>query len=227
MTTDLHAAAPAGPENQTPALPRLELKPNIPTSAWVDGAWWPQTRDLAAELPPLLTALTDRVGTVAVVGYHLNAWSHAGPQLDTGSGTIILQGFTADDPQTILIIGANGKRVTLVVVPSATSDACAWQALHTGSDPAMPPPAAAESHADVAIDQSLEEVATRLASLDGRTDERTANIARWVHNAAQQFLDAPVQAFVPILVEHIVRQKLGPTVLRATAQERLIDQPPH
>ena len=171
----------------------------------MDGAWWPRTRDLAAELPPLLTALTDRVGTVAVVGYHLNAWSHAGPQLNTGSGTIILQGFTADDPQTILIIGASGRRVTLVVVPSASSDAGGWDARREGPGPAMPP-AAVPSHADVAMDQSLEEVATRLARLDGRTTERTANIARWVRDAAQQFLDAPVQAFVPILVEHIVRQ---------------------
>lgn len=115
--------APAGHEIQAPAAARLELKPTIPTSAWVDGAWWPRTKDLNAELPPLLSALFDRIGRVAVVGYHLDAWDHAERQLDIRSGTIVLQGFTADDPQTVLIIGTSGQRVTLVVVPSATGDA--------------------------------------------------------------------------------------------------------
>jgi hypothetical protein len=62
---------------------RLELKRNIPDLAWVDGAWWPRTTDLTAELPPLLTALFDRVGTAAMVGYQLNAWNFAEPHLDT------------------------------------------------------------------------------------------------------------------------------------------------
>ena len=58
------------------------------------------------------------MGTVAMVGYHLNAWNHE-RQLDTESGRDILQGFTGDDPKTVLVIGTSGERVTLVVVPSA------------------------------------------------------------------------------------------------------------
>lgn len=75
-----------------PAAARLELKPTVPASAWVDGAWWPRTKDLSAELPPLLSALLERIGTVAVVGYHLNAWDHPERQLDIRPGTIVLQG---------------------------------------------------------------------------------------------------------------------------------------
>jgi hypothetical protein len=44
----------------------------------------------------------------------------------------------------------------------------------------------------------LEDAAARLARIDGRTDERTANIAPWVQEAVRQFIDAPVQALVPI-----------------------------
>jgi hypothetical protein len=33
-------------------------------------------------------------------------------------------------------------------------------------------------------------------------------ISRWVAEAAEQFREAPIQAFVPILVEHIVRGRL-------------------
>jgi Family of unknown function (DUF5994) len=226
MTSHLQIAAPTSDESAADPAVRLELKPTIPTSAWVDGVWWPRTRDLTAELPPLLTAVSHRVGTVAMVGYHLNAWNHAGRQVDTDSGTVILQGFTADDPPTVLVIGTSGQRLTLVVVPSGTGDATASKEFDEVSGSTLAP-YAPESHADVALDQSLADVATRLGNIDGRTDERTANIARWVQEAALQFIDAPVQAFVPILVEHIVRQKLNPMALRSAAQRRLIDHPDH
>lgn len=36
----------------SPDLQRLSLKADVPTTGVVDGAWWPESRDLAAELPP-------------------------------------------------------------------------------------------------------------------------------------------------------------------------------
>ena len=38
--------------------------------------------------------------------------------------------------------------------------------------------------------------------------ENTAIVEQLVHEAEQQFQDAPIQAYVPILVEHIVRQQI-------------------
>jgi hypothetical protein len=56
---------------------------------------------------------------------------------------------------------------------------------------------------------SLDEVTTRLARLPGNTGpQQAALISQWVTEAADQFRDAPIQAFVPILVEHIVRGRL-------------------
>ena len=40
---------------------RLRLKPKAPTTGWVDGGWWPRSRDLAAELPGLLSVLAVRL----------------------------------------------------------------------------------------------------------------------------------------------------------------------
>jgi len=37
---------------------------------------------------------------------------------------------------------------------------------------------------------------------------RTAQIKRWCEEAAAQFINAPVQTFVPILVEHVVRNRM-------------------
>ena len=54
-----------------------------------------------------------------------------------------------------------------------------------------------------------DELTARLARLPGNTDpEQAALISRWVGEAAAQFSNAPIQAFVPILVEHIVRGRL-------------------
>jgi Family of unknown function (DUF5994) len=55
----------AGSKNQPPEnTPRLRLKPKAPTSGYVDGAWWPHTDGLPAELPDLLAVLTVRLGPV-------------------------------------------------------------------------------------------------------------------------------------------------------------------
>jgi len=57
--------------------PRLRLKPEAPTTGYVDGAWWPHSRDLTAELPTLLPALTDRLGRIEHVTYSLTTWPPA------------------------------------------------------------------------------------------------------------------------------------------------------
>src|SRR5690242_271557 len=52
---DTPRLAPGATTDQAPprAL-RLRLKPKAPTTGWVDGGWWPRSRDLAAELLDLL-----------------------------------------------------------------------------------------------------------------------------------------------------------------------------
>lgn len=54
------------------------------------------------------------------------------------------------------------------------------------------------------------EVAAQLACHEGRGDSaRTAEITRWCHEAADQFVNAPVQVFVPILVQNMVRNRMN------------------
>jgi len=59
---------PSGPNTalSTPPAtePRLRLKPAAPAMGHVDGAWWPRTRDLTAELPALLAAVAARLGRI-------------------------------------------------------------------------------------------------------------------------------------------------------------------
>ena len=55
-------------------------------------------------------------------------------------------------------------------------------------------------------------MAQKLAEHEGRDDEqRTAEITRWCEEAAQQFETARIQSFVPILVEHVVHNRMFQT----------------
>ncbi len=190
------------------SAPRLQLTPNSLASAYVDGAWWPRSTQLAIELPALVTALSDRLGQVAVVGYHLNAWTETPPQAQITGLTVHLQGFTSDEPDSVILIGRDGRRITLRVIAPEASEQVAREELDAASKRAGGG-IAVTSEAERAAARSVTEVAAQLARHEGRGDpQRAAEITRWCEETARRFVNAPIQAFVPILVEHIVRCRM-------------------
>ncbi|GLZ53980.1 DUF5994 family protein [Actinomycetospora sp. NBRC 106378] len=113
---------------------RLRLKPQGPTSGYVDGAWWPRSDDLSAELPPLLTDLAPRVDPVARVAYHLDDWGPAPRRLPRGQ--VRLEGFRTTAPHTVTLVGPAGVRLVLLVIPPSTAEPAAEQAMAAAVDPA-------------------------------------------------------------------------------------------
>jgi Family of unknown function (DUF5994) len=204
-STSLAASSPA---TQMPL--RLQLDPNRPAEPYLDGAWWPRSAELPAELSALLTALSAHLGPIALVGYHRNAWNAAPGHLDLAGHTVHLQGFVSPDPPTVVVIADSGRRVTVRVVPPESDSATAAQAMTAATHrPFARDTDAPATKAATAEANSLDEVAARLARLPGNTDpEQVALICGWVAEAAAPFSDAPIQAFVPILVEHIVRGRI-------------------
>lgn len=99
--------------------PRLRLKSKAPQSGYVDGAWWPHSDDLTAELPDLLAVLSVRLGRVDRVLYHLGAWAKAPRKLTTGGRAVRLDGYRLQPLNTIEVVGLDGGRgrVTLLVIP--------------------------------------------------------------------------------------------------------------
>jgi hypothetical protein len=184
---------------------RLQLN-NPSASEHTDGAWWPRSTHLADELPNLVASVFDRLGQVVIVGYHRDAWVETPPLTEIGGHTIELLGFTSDEPASVMLIGEDGRHLTLHVIRPDASAEVARRALeearvraHAGVAPASRPKVA----------RSVADVADKLARHEGLDDEqRTAQINRWCEESAQQFVDAPVQSFVPILVEHIVRNRM-------------------
>jgi Family of unknown function (DUF5994) len=188
--------------------PRLQLKPDPPASAYLDGVWWPRSTQLAIELPGLVARLSDRLGQVTMVGYHLDAWPETPPQVEIAGLTVQLQGFTSNEPASVIVFGRDGHYLTLLVIPPDVSDEIARQELDAVSQRADGG-VAVNDEAQRAAAQSLIEVAAQSARHEGRGDvQRAAEITRWCEEAARQFISAPIQAFVPILVEHIVRDRM-------------------
>ena len=199
------------PSSATPPPLRLQLDPNRPVEPDLDGAFWPHSHELSTELPPLLEALSTHLGQIAIVGYHRDAWDAAPGKLDVAGHAVHLQDFVSPNPPTVIVIADTGRRVTLRVVPPETDVATAAQAMSVAAHASVEAATGGRAtKADASEARSLEELAERLSRLPGNTaPEQAALIHRWVDEAADQFTDARVQVFVPILVEHIVRGQLS------------------
>jgi hypothetical protein len=100
--------------------PRLRLKPKAPQSGYVDGAWWPRSDDLAAELPDLLAVLSVRLGRISRVMYNVNEWAKPSAKLATGGRVVRLDGYQRQPTNTIEVLGPNRNRIVLLVVPANT-----------------------------------------------------------------------------------------------------------
>jgi hypothetical protein len=112
-----------------PGTLRLKLKPKAPATGYVDGAWWPRSLDLSIELPPLLDVLAIRLGRIERVSYNLTAWDAAPRRIHVDGLLLRLGGFQSQNAHTVDVIGLNGRRVTLLVVPPRTGEAVAHRIL--------------------------------------------------------------------------------------------------
>lgn len=122
----------AAPERR----PRLRLKPKAPQSGFVDGAWWPHTDDLAAELPDLLSVLSVRLGRIGRVSYNLDSWPPAPRKMPFDGHTVRLGGYHRQPLDTIDAIGLHGGRLTLLVVPPHTEADDAHTTMMAAAQPA-------------------------------------------------------------------------------------------
>ena len=114
----------AGRRHAPPAhTPRLRLKSKAPQSGYVDGALWPHSDDLTAELPDLLSVLSVRLGPIGRVIYNMNEWATPPKKLPTGGRTVRLDGYRLQPVNTVEVLGLNRDKIVLLVVsPHADPD---------------------------------------------------------------------------------------------------------
>ncbi|MDZ5085277.1 DUF5994 family protein [Mycolicibacterium parafortuitum] len=99
----------------------------------IDGAWWPHSALIAAELPDLVGALHRILGEV--VDIRIN-WSATEGQLDLetiAAGTRMMKGDTVPRRPRLMFVAGRERRVKLLVVPSMTSQALGLMMLRTAA----------------------------------------------------------------------------------------------
>lgn len=116
--------------------PRLRLKPKESQSGYVDGAWWPHSEDLTAELPDLLSVLSVRLGPIGRVMYNVNEWPDAPMQFAAGGRTVRLDGYRLQPVSTVEILGLNRARIVLLVVSPHAEPGRAHAIMMTAAGPA-------------------------------------------------------------------------------------------
>ncbi|MEO3801923.1 DUF5994 family protein [Nonomuraea sp. B1E8] len=119
---------PAPLSSASPAIPRvdsalrLSLRPVPNRLAVVDGAWWPSSRDAAAELPGLIGAVDRLLDRVTLrIGLHGDAWQNIPRRIPARGRQVRVGWFRHTDPRVITLSFAAGEPVVLLIIPSGTA----------------------------------------------------------------------------------------------------------
>jgi hypothetical protein len=75
---------------------------------------------LTVELPELIAVLSSRLGAIDRVMYNIDEWAAAPAKLGAGGQTVVLDGHPRELPNTLEILGANGNKIVLLVIPPGT-----------------------------------------------------------------------------------------------------------
>ncbi|MGN9847419.1 DUF5994 family protein [Nonomuraea sp. H19] len=134
MTALLSPSAPPSPVTATAlrahSALRLSLNPLLDRSGTVDGAWWPRTRDAAAELPALISAVDRRLGRAVLrVALYRDAWDHIPRRIPARGRQVRVSWFRSSDPHLITLSIAGTAPITLLVVAPDTANGPATAAL--------------------------------------------------------------------------------------------------
>jgi Family of unknown function (DUF5994) len=125
--TDERAASPSA---------RLFLKSADATPGLLDGAWWPRSRDLSAEIPALTDALDRCWRRITRITVNPAFWSVV-PRKVAVTGHVVQVGwFTAEqDPHKLLLLSYTVGRLDLLVVPPTTGATAAARLMSAAADP--------------------------------------------------------------------------------------------
>ncbi|PRC47485.1 hypothetical protein C6A85_84715 [Mycobacterium sp. ITM-2017-0098] len=99
----------------------MRLKRKAPATGYVDGAWWPHSADLSAELPDLLAVLSVRLGDVSRVMYNRSEWATAPRKLRVDDQMVRLDGYDRQPVNTVGVVDSFGANINLLVIPAQTS----------------------------------------------------------------------------------------------------------
>lgn len=133
MTTTLDRTAPRDLAAVFPA--RLSLTPKTTLAGQLDGAWWPYSRDLKTELPPLAAALEEPWGRVTRVTVNPTRWPVVPHTVAVDGRTLHVGWFTEQDPDKLILLSYTVGRWDLLVIPPETAPAAAARLMDAAAIP--------------------------------------------------------------------------------------------
>jgi hypothetical protein len=186
MATITHPPTTGADDRLSSLSPRLSLAPTDSAPALLDGAWWPRSRDLEAELPSLTAVLDPLWGRITRITVNPTQWPVI-PRKVTVAGHVVKVGWFRDeqDPNELLLLSYRAGRWNLLVVPPQTApDSAAWL-MAAASDPR-----------GVSTASRLMEEAARLRTL---RDADRAVEAVWESEGGHKSRDAAAPPQVPAI----------------------------
>ncbi|MGN0064240.1 MAG: DUF5994 family protein [Nocardioides sp.] len=120
-------------------MPLRLLLDNSFQSGPVDGAWWPQSRDLETEAADLIDHFPDRIGRIELLLFSRPDWD-GGPggrgrhEIRAARGLVKVVSFPSDDTHVMVVKMVSGQRLRLLVVPHDTDPDAAWEAMQQAAD---------------------------------------------------------------------------------------------
>lgn len=137
MTTS--PTVPNGSPTPTERVPlRIRLSQGDPSGP-LDGAWWPQSRDLQTEAADLVDAFPEPVGRVERMLFSRPDWdvlpgTPSMHRIHARRGVIDVGSFPSDDTHVMVVTLWSGQRLRLLVVPSDTSPGVARRAMEQAAN---------------------------------------------------------------------------------------------
>jgi hypothetical protein len=125
---------PRADAEPAPAL-RLSLKPDTRITGHLDGAWWPRSRDMALELPALVTVLDRLWGRITRITVHEGMWPDLPAGVPVGVHMVRLGWFGPEQEQDDLcLFSYKTGRWDLLVVPPECDPARAADLMAAAAD---------------------------------------------------------------------------------------------
>ena len=130
------------PTEERPTAVRVGLRlrlDNSFSSGPLDGAWWPQSRDLQDEAADLIDHFPHPVGRISRLLFSRPDWDPVPggpsvPEIRAARGTVKISSFPSDDTHLIVLSMATGDRLRLLVVPHDTAPERAEKIMEQAAD---------------------------------------------------------------------------------------------
>lgn len=137
MTTSPTVSLSSRTPGERDAL-RLRLDTSF-QSGPLDGAWWPQSRDLQVEAADLVDHFPHLVGRIERLLFSRPDWDAVSGapsmrRIHAARGMVKVGSFPSDDTHVMVVKLSSGQRIRLLVVPSDTEPGLASRVMQHAAD---------------------------------------------------------------------------------------------